>query len=146
MFLYKVKDINNLKMAPGHVLVELIESKYKGNIVIPNIAKESNAATTLEKVVVVKSTAENINVGDVIIDYNISYGVMILGDRKFSLLRGHDVKIWVDADNFNMDAKDPFEAKSELIESASAISSSDLTKMSNAAGAGLKSKYLNNKM
>lgn len=99
MELKKIKDLNLVKLPANTLLVEFIEKK--SSIVLANSDQPSS---TLEKEIVVLSTCEDINAGDIILDcryplLNGSIAVHELDGRKFTVVQKHDVKMWTTSDN-----------------------------------------------
>lgn len=144
MFLDKVNNIKELYLGINQVLVELVYEKPKSNIVIVNSDNEESGE--LIKTEVIASKFDEIEVGDLLIEYRMMLGqngMLKKDDRVYAIVAGHDIKLWCKPDNYNEDAKP--KPKTNLITSATqSISDRDKAKMSFEAN-GYGSKYLNNK-
>ena len=103
MELKKVKRLEDIKLSPNSLLIEFVEKK--SSIVLAN---QTGPSSTLEKELVILSTCEDINPGDIILDaryqtLNGEIAVHAYEDRKFTVVTRHEVKMWTTPDNVKED-------------------------------------------
>lgn len=99
----KIKDIKEVKLAKGHILVELVQPK-KSKLIMPEGV--AGIPSVIEKEEVILSNFEGINVGDLILDarYGIGErGKLELEGKVYMIAQGHDVKLWTPASNFDQE-------------------------------------------
>jgi len=104
MFLDKVKDLDLTMISPGNLLVEIVT--IKSTIILQG---EEGSNTDISHLQVVKSTSENIFVGDIILEtrngandlknYSEKDGV------KYFILNAYDVSHWTTQENFDTSRK-----------------------------------------
>lgn len=107
MHLYKVKELQGLKLGKGKILVEFVK-KPQGKIILTDEA--SSSADNVLRMEVVASAHEDIPVGAIIVEARFALGMaegnLKFGDRNFMIAFGHDVALWTEKDNFDEDAKE----------------------------------------
>lgn len=107
MFLNKVYDLNEVKLSPNMVLVEIIT--YKSNIILAG-SDDSGNSSDIAYLRVFKSTSDDIVAGDIILETRggandlQNYSESKDGTKFFTMF-AYDVKMWVESNNFNTTRK-----------------------------------------
>lgn len=147
MYLYKVKDLEQLKLGNNMVLVEMVKEKPKApeGLILPDT---EDTLDGYKKEIVIKSTQEGIEKGDIVLDGRYALGqngMLKKGERLFALAYGHDVKLWTKPGNFD-ENKTEEKAKTalDLVGPDGTFTQSELNKIQGEAK-GLGSKFINNK-
>ena len=146
MFLEKVKDLEQIRLGKNQVLVELIyKTQGSGNIIIAG-EDGNNSTRELIKTEVIASEFEEVQPGDVLIEYRMMIGqngMLKLGKRTFAIVAGFDIKIWTKPDNYD-ESKEAKKETSLIQEASKGMSKEEISKIEQDAR-GLKTKWLNNK-
>lgn len=123
MHLHKVKNLEEVKVGVGKVLVEFIK-KPQGKIILTDQA--SSSEDNVLKMKVVASNDDRIPVGAIVVEARFALGLaegnLKFGDRSFMIAFGQDIALWTIEDNFDENAKPPKSAMDDqLIKESSNI-------------------------